>query len=174
MILWLFTCIFDFFLFLRCVALFDHVLQCVHPHYTSHNIIPKIFLQNLSVLCVKTQFLTVFDRFFEIPVATSCLFWGPKTGPDQTCEHYTALNTGTHMSIYTMNIDGRAVHCTHDLQVYRSHNTVPVSILFANYYRLHISKPLQSHLEVVCSLCSKGVDLVDLQMPADCSFSSRS
>ena len=92
MTLWVFTCIFDF---LRCVALFYHVLQCVHTYYVSHNIIPTICLWNLSVLHVKTQFFDCFWLFLIVsskyqlqPVSVAgCLFLGPKTGPDWMCEH---------------------------------------------------------------------------------------
>ena len=60
-----------FWFFLRCVALFYHVLQFLHPYYASHNIVPKIWFRNLSVLCVKTQFSIVFNYSWSFSIISS-------------------------------------------------------------------------------------------------------
>ena len=65
--------------------------------YILYNIIPKIHIQNPSVLCVISHETAIFDRFHLFSlifnrtwsklVLAGCLFLGQKTGPDQTYEH---------------------------------------------------------------------------------------
>ena len=86
--IWVFTCFFFFF---------DKLLHLIKfcDIYILYNIIPKIRIQNPSVLCVisyKNCCFHLFSPVFnctssKLVAVASCLFLGWKTRLDRTCEH---------------------------------------------------------------------------------------
>jgi hypothetical protein len=111
MILWVFTCIFVFF--------WDKLLYIIMfcAAYTLYIIIPKICIQNLSVLyvishknCCFRLFSPVFNCIFKIPVLTGCgcqlPIFRPKnrTGPDLRTLGASNVNTTHHHPDASINV----------------------------------------------------------------------